>query len=338
MRRHLHRAILRWWAGEGGALGSALRMGSAPLEWLFAFGVRRRNRRYDRRTPVRVQGCAVVSVGNLTVGGTGKTPVASWVIGALEREGRRPALVSRGWAEDELLLHRRWHPGVPVVADPDRVAAAERAREAGANVAVLDDGFQHRRLARDVDLVLVAAEDPWPGRLLPRGPYREPPDSLGRAHAVIVTRRTADAEAASVLASRLEREHARLEASCIASLEPEGWEGLDGQPADAPEGAVVAATGIARPDEFAEMVRRVLETDVELVAFPDHHRFDRADVVALRSRAGARTVVVTEKDAVKLSALAVELGPVRVLALGIRWERGESSLLELIRRRTAEAV
>jgi len=277
----------------------------------------------------------VVSVGNLTVGGTGKTPVASWIVGLLEAGGRSPALVSRGYAADELLLHRRWHPGVPIVADPDRVAATMRARGAGADVAVLDDGFQHRRLARDVDIVLVAAEEPWPGRLLPRGPYREPPGSLGRADAVVVTRRTAPPEDAAALASRLNKEHGPFDACAVACLEPGGWSELQGGAADAPEGPVLAAAGIARPEAFAEVVRRLLGVDVELVAFPDHHPYDRADVAELRARAGGRTVVITEKDAVKLAPLAKDLGPARVLELVVRWERGEAELKDLITARTA---
>lgn len=335
MRRHAHRAVRQWWAGGGGILGSALQMAAAPLEWLYGWGVRARNRHLDRREPRRVEGCAVVSVGNLTVGGTGKTPVAAWILDVLEGRGRSPALVSRGYAEDELLLHRRWHPGVTVVSDPDRIAATTRARDAGAGVAVLDDGFQHRRLARDLDIVLVAAEDPWPGRLLPRGPYREPPGSLGRADALVVTRRTASPEQAAALAARLEIEYGPFAACAVACLAPDGWSGIQGGTADAPRGPVLAAAGIARPDDFAEVVRRTLGVDVELVAFPDHHRFDSDDASRLRKRAGGRTLVVTEKDAVKLAPLARELGPARVLELVVRWERGEAELTDLITARTA---
>jgi tetraacyldisaccharide 4'-kinase len=279
----------------------------------------------------------VVSVGNLTVGGTGKTPMAAWILGILESAGQSPALVSRGYAEDELLLHRRWHPDVPIVSDPDRVAATLRARDDGARVVVLDDGFQHRRLARDVDIVLVAAEDPWPGRLLPRGPYREPPGSLGRADALVVTRRTATQEQAASLASRLWMEHGPFDTCAIAFLEPGGWSGIQGGGADAPQGPVLAAAGIARPEAFAEVVRRTLGVDVELIAFPDHHRYDTADVSTLRSRAGGRTLVVTEKDAVKLAPLARDLEPVRVLELVVRWDAGEAELRDLIARRISRS-
>ena len=107
-----------------------------------------------------------------------------------------PALLLSGYGTDEVLLHRSWNPSVPVLADPDRVAGARRAVRDGASTVVVDDGFQHRRLARDLDIVLLSVEDPFPGGVLPVGPYREPAESLARAHAIVLTRRGASIEAA----------------------------------------------------------------------------------------------------------------------------------------------
>ncbi|MCG6988355.1 MAG: tetraacyldisaccharide 4'-kinase [Gemmatimonadetes bacterium] len=332
MRRALERGVRRWWAGEMGAAGAVLSAVTAPLEWVYAAEVRRRDLRYRSRPGARVEGLAVVSVGNLAVGGTGKTPMAAWAVRLLAEAGAHPVLLSRGYGEDEILLHRRWSPDVPVHGGADRLAAAQTAREQGADVAVLDDGFQHRRMARDVDVVLLAAEDAFPGRMLPRGPYREPPGALARAHAVVVTRRTAPATVAAGLAREILRRHPAL-AVAVLSLPPGGWSTLAGEPADAPQGAVLAAAGVARPETFRRQVAEATGygvSDVELMAFPDHHGFTPADIRALRRRAGTRTLVVTEKDAVKLEAHASTLGSVRVLGVRLEWEAGEGEVRTLV--------
>lgn len=329
MSGRLHGLVRRWWRGEGGAVGRAASWVTAPLEWLYAREVSRRNAGIDRDPPPPVDGLAVVSVGNLTVGGTGKTPMAAWVVRTLADEGVRVALLSRGYGGDEILLHRRWNPGVPVLAHPDRVAAARDARARGARVVVLDDGFQHRRLRRDVDLVLLAAEDVFPGRLLPRGPYREGAAALGRAHGVIVTRRVAAPVEAAAFAAELRRRFPHLVVG-VAALVPGPWQGLDGRPAPPPEGALLAAAGVARPEAFSAQVEAHTGRPVELAAFPDHHAFSASDAGALRARAGIRTVVVTEKDAVKLSAHAHLLGPVRVLSSTVAWEEEEAEVRRLV--------
>jgi tetraacyldisaccharide 4'-kinase len=315
-----------------GAAGAVLSAVAAPLEWVYAAEVRRRDLRYRATPGARVEGLGVVSVGNLAVGGTGKTPVAAWAVRLLAEAGAHPVLLSRGYGEDEILLHRRWSPTVPVHASADRLAAAQTAREEGADVAVLDDGFQHRRLARDVDVVLLAAEDAFPGRMLPRGPYREPAAALARAHAVVVTRRNAPAAAATALAREIYRRHPAVPVA-VLSLLPGDWSTLAGEPADAPEGAVLAAAGVARPETFRRQVAEATGygvSDVELVAFPDHHAFTAADARALRRRAGTRTLVVTEKDAVKLEAQADALGSVRVLGVRLKWEAGEDEVRTLV--------
>lgn len=329
MKGALQATARRWWRGELGAVGTALHVLTAPLGWLYAAGVAGRNRRFDARGGTRVRGLRVVSVGNLTVGGTGKTPLAAWTARTASHAGWDVALVSRGYGGDELLLHRRWNPGVPVVADPDRVAAVERARDHGAELVVLDDGFQHRRLARDVDVVLLAAEDPFPGRLLPRGPFREPASGLARAHAVVVTRRTAPVDTARALAEEVVRGFPHLVVARAALL-PGGWQDLEGAPAEAPTGPTLAVAAVARPDAFVLHVEGETGDDAELLAYPDHHAFTAADARAMRNRAGTRTLVVTEKDAVKLLPFRHLLEPVRVLAQTLRWEAGEGALTDLV--------
>ena len=319
----------RLWAGEAGLVGRIASLTMAPMAAGFRVAVGARNRRYDRRAAVRVENIRVISVGNLAVGGTGKTPLSAWVVRCLAVEGEAPALVTRGYGRDELLLHARWNPEMPVFADADRVAATRQAVGAGATVAVLDDGFQHRRLDRDLDLVLLAAEDSYPGHLLPWGPYREPAAALGRADAVIVTRRTADALHADALAKRVASDHAHL-AMARVHLAPGGWQDLAGKPADAPTGPVVVATAIARPEAFATNVETALGTSVEVVSYTDHHEFTPKEVRALAQRAGRRQVVVTAKDAVKLTAFSAQLPNARVLSQELRWEEGEDLVRRLI--------
>ncbi|HKJ02426.1 MAG TPA: tetraacyldisaccharide 4'-kinase, partial [Longimicrobiales bacterium] len=122
MIRRLGPSVRRWWDGSLGPLGTALDILTTPLAWAFAAAVRRRNRRFDERGGTRVDGVRVVSVGNLAVGGTGKTPVSAWVARLLADQGLAVSVVSRGYGRDESLLHRRWNPEVPLVADRDRVA------------------------------------------------------------------------------------------------------------------------------------------------------------------------------------------------------------------------
>src|SRR5579862_8723326 len=146
-----------------------------------------------------------ISVGNLTVGGTGKTPIAAWIVAELTSMGARPAVVLRGYAGgDEIDVHRRLNPDIPVIGNPDRVAGVAQAKEQGADIVVLDDAFQHRRIARLSDIVLISA-DAWNGevRLLPAGPWREPLSALGRASAIVITRKAVDESRADAVTRAL---------------------------------------------------------------------------------------------------------------------------------------
>ena len=328
MRSVIERAARGWWAGAAGQLLSAL---SLPAELAFRGAVSLRSAAYDRGLlSVHQAPVPVICVGNLTVGGTGKTPLVRWVVRVLEEAGRRPAIAVRGYGRDEMLLHRRWSPAVPVYAHADRLRAARAGAASGADVVVLDDGFQHRRLARDLDLVAVAAEQPFPGRLLPSGPYRESPAALRRAGFVVVTHRSAVAVA---VARRLEETVRRVVPGvplARARLSPGGWEGLEGQPSTAPRGQVLAATGVAGPRAFAALVGEQTGAVVELLEFSDHHEFTPRDVEHVGRVAGGRPVAVTEKDAVKLREHGGILPDVRVLTLTLEIESGEELLRERI--------
>ena len=198
--------IERWWQGRAGAGGRLLWALTLPAELVFRAGVELRNRAYDRGTLPKVHPeIPTVSVGNLVVGGTGKTPVTGWIVDRLRDRGHRPAVVMRGYGQDEVELHRRWHPDVPVLSAPRKADGVREAVRRGRTVAVVDDGFQHRALERSLDFVLMAAEDPVPVRLLPRGPYREPLSSLRRADLVLVTSKGGADERRRALTDRLSR-------------------------------------------------------------------------------------------------------------------------------------
>jgi tetraacyldisaccharide 4'-kinase len=240
------------------------------------------------------------------VGGAGKTPVAAWLAARLRGWGMRPAIALRGYGEDEVLLHRELNPDVPVYANPRRIVAAREAADAGCEVVVLDDGFQHRGLARDLDVVLVPAEN-WSAtpRMLPCGAWREPPRALRRAQVVVVTRKTAEATSAAGVArdvQRVAREaavvHCALRATRLMPLH-----GGETRPLESLADAdVLAVAGVARPAPFVAHLRSAGAT-VEAALFADHHAYGEADAAAIRARAAGRPLVTTQKDAVKLRPL-----------------------------------
>lgn len=300
----MRRLVEGVWLGTGGA-SRAVRAALWPLERAYGASMALRARWYDagvlaREDPV----VPAISVGNLTVGGTGKTPVAAWVAQRLSARAR-PAIVLRGYGGDEPAVHRRLNPGVDVIVNPRRADAVRAARDRGADIVVLDDAFQHRRLRRDVDLVLVGVEQlRRPRHLLPAGPWREPLSAARRAHAVILTRKTASRDDAEAAARELARvapgvplagvylaPAALVEASSGETLATERLR-------DAP---VLAIAAVGEPGLFARQLEE-RGARVSLAAFRDHHAFTDEDILRLRRRAPADGLVVcTLKDAVKLA-------------------------------------
>lgn len=318
------------WSGGGGAAGAALRTLLAPAEAAYGAAVRARNLGYRRGwlRGERVE-VPVISIGNLAVGGAGKTPFAAWTAARLRDWGRRPAIALRGYGEDEILLHRELNPDVPVFAHRRRGEAAREAAAAGGDVVVLDDGFQHRALARDLDVVLLAVEGWTPRpRLVPRGPWREGLDALARADLIVLTRKSADAGRMAEVAAEVARAHpsppivrcallpSRLtrlhggEASSIGALAGRG---------------VLAVAALAAPGPFLDHLSRA-GAEVEAAAYPDHHSFTSNDAANLMARAAARTIVMTHKDAVKLRSLLPASADALVLEQSVVIERGAEAL------------
>jgi tetraacyldisaccharide 4'-kinase len=325
----------RIWFGKDTA-SRAVRAALLPAERVFAGISGLRTLLYDAGW-VRGEQPAVpvVSVGNLTVGGTGKTPLAAWIARWLRDHGGHPAIVMRGYGDDEPAVHRALNPDVDVVVGVDRARAAEEAVRRGADIVVLDDGFQHRQLRRDVDIVLVSA-DQWLENihLLPAGPWREPLSAVRRAHLVVVTRKAVDDRTVDRVHDRLARVAPRVPRLSV-HLQPDELVRIDlteraSVTALAGE-RVTAVAAIGDSSAFFHQIERNAAS-VHRIAFRDHHRYTRADVSRIVAEsAGSARVVCTLKDAVKLR----DLWPRQALALWyvsqrVTVERGVGGIEQLL--------
>jgi tetraacyldisaccharide 4'-kinase len=272
-----------------------------------------------------------VSVGNLSVGGTGKTPLAAWIAERCVARGRKPGILLRGYGGDEPQVHQHLVPTAVVIADPNRATAARRAALAGAQVLVLDDAFQLLRIARDLNIVVISAESAGTSSwTLPAGPWREGRHALARADHVVVTRKCAGAAVASQIADALAARRP-LRPVSVAHLALDRFEGLRSgtrHPAVVVQRRhVTAVAGIADPHSFAAQLE-AHGASVQLLAYPDHHPYAPADIGRLaRASVAADYLVITEKDAVKLRGRWPQEAPEPlVAALTVHWERNEREL------------
>jgi tetraacyldisaccharide 4'-kinase len=295
-----------------------VRWALVPLSFLYAGAMRCRNLYYDRvRGAARQAGLPVISIGNLTVGGTGKTPLVIEVVRRLKEMGRRPAILTRGYRgsadrpADEVLEFHQALPDVPVVVNPDRLAGVAAAHaDHAADCVVLDDGFQHRRLQRDLDIVLVDALAPWGGGcVLPAGRLREPLSGLSRAHLLVVSRSNQVAVSALAEIHETLRRHASATPLVHANVEAERVVHLDGSSAGPDELAgrcVLPVCGLGNPLTFPRLVQTLAGRVCPPLVFHDHHRYAGRDVSAAVAAAAAQkadVVVTTRKDWVKLAPL-----------------------------------
>jgi tetraacyldisaccharide 4'-kinase len=307
---------------------------------------------YERRwLRSRRLDCRVVSVGNLVVGGTGKTPIAAWIAARLRERGHRVVLASRGYgrarqepvtvvsdgrslcvdparAGDEPLLMAARAPGVPVLVGPDRGMVGLRAVSLfGAEVLVLDDGFQHHRLARDVEIVSFDGAFGLGNRhLLPRGPLREHPAALSRSHALwVVDPPLSDADAALVAlrAPGARRFRARRRPASLRPLGGPAVAGLDclGTLRGMKVGLLAS---IAHPESFQRTLDSLGAEVVARRSFRDHHRYRAADLRGLTRRAAVW--ITTEKDAVKIAPSWLGALDLRVLRIELEVEEPEAFL------------
>ncbi len=314
-----------------GPLGAVLAAALLPLSALYGLVVAARNVLYDLGIlRVRRVEVPVISVGNITAGGTGKTPFVIMLAGLLARSGRKVAVVSRGYRrgkaskgplvvsdgmgikcavdqsgdEPMLAASRLLKEGVLVLVCPDRIKAAVAAREMGAKVVVLDDGFQRRSLYRDIDIVLLDHKKPFHnGFLLPSGLLREPPSSLRRADMVVMTRAGEDGTRDTV--GRRTRPGVPVITARHrpgALLDYGEWrKGTGRAMVEGVSGPVLLFSGIANPGSFEESAASGgLKIGAHL-RFPDHHHYAPGDLKKLEAAAaGYAALVTTEKDAVRL--------------------------------------
>jgi tetraacyldisaccharide 4'-kinase len=319
-----------------------------------------------RRYPL---GCQVISVGNITVGGTGKTPVVEVFARELQKAGRKVAILSRGYRKKELPWYERLlrepiapprvvsdghHvlldsemggdepymlavnlPGVVVLVDRNRVKSGRYAvRKFGCDTLVLDDGFQYQKLKHRLELVLVDSTNPFGnGNLLPRGILREPLRNLKRANFIFLTKsdgRTADLRRrVGDLCPRAEIIECRHEPRCLRdafTAEEKPLSLLQGLP-------VLAFSGIAMPQSFESSLRNMGARILEYERFADHHRFAAQEVINAINRAdeiGAKAVIVTEKDAVRLPRLEHPAVPVYYLRVDIRILEGAENFAQAV--------
>ena len=334
-----------WWEPRASWGDRLLLAPLGPAEGLFRMAAAARGALYDAGVFPSVRaGVPVISVGNLAVGGAGKTPVVLALAERLLASGWRAAVLSRGYgasrsddrvvsdgervlldadqAGDEPVLLARRLPGLRVLCGTDRGSLAGKAVALGADVLLLDDGFQHRRLRRDLDVVVLDAANPWGnGHCLPRGPNREPPSALRRAGLVWL----GHADRASPDALEELRELARRATGRSPVESRHAPRDLaDGRldrrfPLQALAGRSVGLlTGVARPGSVKRTVEGLGADVVAAFAFPDHHPFTEREVteaVSATSRAGGSLLVTTEKDAVRLPAAVAGDERIRVLRI-----------------------
>lgn len=334
----IQRAALRA-ASWGFALGAVTRLG------LYRCGLVRKHS----------AGVPVICVGNLTTGGTGKTPAVAWVVGALKQAGRKPAMVSRGYrstesGNDEQRVLEELCPGVAHVQDPDRVRGARKAKAAGADVIVLDDGFSHVRLQRNLDILLFDALNPFGfGRMLPRGLLREPIRNVRRAQFAIFTR----ADVATPERLRDLEDTIRCKgfvggighAAHLPSRLVELATGRELPPSELAGKTVAPFCGIGNPVGFARTLEKLgaVIGGLGVLRLDDHaavagREFERQVVpfLAAAKEQGATHAVCTQKDAVKLRAnLPATSLPVFELRVQFAITRGEEELRAALRAATA---
>jgi tetraacyldisaccharide 4'-kinase len=323
--------LIRWLWTSRRVDARLARLALLPLAGVWRAGMALRNLAFDQGwIPVRELPLPAVGIGNLSVGGSGKTPIASWIAAHYAARGLVPGILLRGYGGDEVLVHQHQVPSARVVSDPDRLAGAERALARGAQVLVLDDAFQRRDVWRDFNIVVVSADASravrWP---LPAGPWREGLGALRRADAVIVSRKRADAAAALTLAHALAP---RVKGPVgVVHLGVRRYEGLVSRKptptADLEGRRVVAASAIADPDAFVAQTKAT-GAQVQVATWRDHHDFRDEDVAWLAKAARkADYVVLTEKDAVKLRDRWPASVPEPLVAvLNLTWEDGEAAI------------
>jgi tetraacyldisaccharide 4'-kinase len=277
-----------------------------------------------RKAPLKV-----VSVGNLTLGGTGKTPFTIALAHILESELKKNVCVLiRGYGWDEQAMLKNKLSDIPVLVGQDRARSALKAVKLyGSNTAILDDGFQHWELARDIDIVLVDSADPFGNsQLFPRGVLREPVRAISRADFVVFTK--ADKKGADIKSLKDKIRLFNKDAAFLEAVHKSAYlyENKTRQRYDlsfVKGKRVFLLSSIGDPAYFEKTVKDLGADIAEHVAFPDHHNYRKADIDRVMARCAEKNfdlVVTTEKDIVKLNRLGLYLRSYKVLVLAVELE------------------
>lgn len=353
-------------------LTAAARGGLGLLSKIYEAGVNRRNDKFDADEGVTHAGVPVISVGNITAGGTGKTPMVRYVCEYLEQKEFQPAILSRGYkaaynaqpivvsgkgqilvtpkvSGDEPYLLAKGLDKTSVIIGRNRAVSGKLAvSELQSDILVLDDGFQHRRLARDLDIVLIDAVQPFGyEHVLPRGLLREPMESLKRAQVIVLTK--TDLVPKDILfgiKNRIktmvpylpifETIHKPLAVQTIDQWERSSEDFVDSE--EVKKHKLLAMSGIGNPESFKATLDGLGFNTIESMDFGDHHDYTTDDLIKLWTKIfglGATAVITTEKDAVKLSQLPAIRDfklPIYVLPVGIEFTSNEQEFLEIIDR------
>jgi len=331
-----------------GFLATLSRAGLSAIEIPYEAIVRLRNYGYDQSIfAAKRASVSVISVGNLTLGGTGKTPLVAWLAQWLAQRGKNPAIISRGYKaqdgqlSDEAAELRIRVPTVPHFANKRRIIAAENAVVNGADILVLDDGFQHRQIERDLNVVTIDATDPFGcNHLFPRGLLREPLQGLNRADALILTR----TDQVSLKTKNEIRER------CFQFVESRDkpWIETEHKPLNLRflDGTIQAlqtlqnkrlllVSAIGNPATFHATLATLGHKPVAALTFPDHHSYTTNDIHHISEKAesaGAEIIVTTLKDLVKLPLAHVYTRPVCALEIGIQFRSGLEDLEKILQK------
>jgi tetraacyldisaccharide 4'-kinase len=332
-----------------GIAAAVLRGGLGILEVPYCSVVSARNFFYDQQIlPARRFSVPIISVGNLTLGGTGKSPMVAWLCRFFLEQNLRPGLVSRGYGKlssegnDEFIEMSHQFPTIPHLQHKNRAEAIQKLLQTEqVDLIILDDAFQHRRVARNVDIVLLDATSPFGfGHVFPRGTLREPIKELRRADIVLLTR--------SDLADEAERQKIRQQVFAINSnivwgetvhiptslislksfcVEP--IESISGQ-------SVLAFCGIGNPAAFRQTLEQCGARVTKLISFPDHYRYttrDTSELMRTAKELGTDSVLCTMKDLVKLNRLESSELLIRAISIEIQFTIGESAVYERLKVR-----
>jgi tetraacyldisaccharide 4'-kinase len=341
--------IRRVWERRG-VLGRLLWVSLLPVSCLYWLGARTRNALYSagwRRTQNLNQ--FVVSVGNLTVGGTGKTPTVVWVAQELQKRGFKIAVLSRGYnrkGNQPLVLPANLPANVDdfgdepsmmaglfgltvAVAQPRYKGALEAAKNDSVDVFILDDGFQHRQLARDLDLVLLGSDST--GWVLPSGPFREPRKAIGRADFLLIT---GAREKWQRMISKADPQvvfQGALKPVALVGFESRRWK--EYPLSLMARRKIVAVTAIANPEPFYGIIHEWEGEIVDVLEFADHHRYSSRDWQRInRAARNADLIITTEKDILKLIRFPFGRGQLLALRVVMAVENGDTLIQAIVDR------